>query len=67
MLKEIEKKIKVEKIARSVSRKDEETSSGSDSEGSEDGLDAEELQKLIPRRVPKRRIGGKKRKNNSNM
>ena len=40
----------------------EESSSGSDSGGSDDNLDADELMKLMPKKVTKRKIAAKKRK-----
>lgn len=65
MIKEIEKKIKIEKLTRTIRKQDDETSSGSDSEVSEDNLDAGDLAKLMPKRSTKRKIGGRRRKNNS--
>lgn len=65
MLRDIEKKIKIEKFTRTIRSKDEETSSGSDSEGSEDNLDAEDLAKILPKRTTKRKANARRRKHHS--
>ena len=60
VMKELSQKIKEE--AETIKEEEDESSSGSDSAQSEDNLDAEDLIKLMPKKVTKTKIGNKKRK-----
>lgn len=65
-MSELQQKIADEKKRTIIREEDDESSSGtdSDSEPSDDNLDANELIKILPEKVTKKKIGGFKRKRN---
>lgn len=67
MLKEIRQKLIEEKQREVIKEVDDEDSSDedSDSEPSDDNLDANELMKIMPQKITKKKIGGPKRKRNN--
>ena len=67
MINDIRNRLAKEKQREVIKEEDEEDSSDedSDSEPSDDNLDANELMKIMPQKVSKKKIGGGRRRRNN--